>query len=159
MKYNLVWLCACLCVLTACRPGQKKAESDAVEVSRPAMRVTRQDSVAVTNMVTHFMDYLKEDKCDEAAAMIYELRQDDPREEPVILDEQAWKQMISYLKGLAVSEYHIEHILFKRANDNEVKCSIRVADSYTTNFYLKPVRFLGNWYLCLKDSSAGDKAL
>ena len=137
MKYNLLWLCVCLSVLIACQSRQRNIENNTIKASRPAMKVTQQDSIAVINMVSHFMDFLKEGKCDEAAAMIYELSKDNLQEEPTILDENSWKQMTSYLKELSVSEYHIEHIIFKQANDNEVKCSIQISNSYTTNVSIR----------------------
>ena len=43
--------------------------------------------------------------------------------------------------------------------DNEVRCTVYFTETRKTNWYFKPVRYLGNWKLCMKDSGMGDKAI
>ena len=61
--------------------------------------------------------------------------------------------------GKTLIAYKIDNIQFKEAEDNEVRCTVYFTETRKTNWYFKPVRYLGNWKLCMKDSGMGDKAI
>ena len=118
------------------------------------MYLTTKDTTAVKTLVTMFMDLTKRNSLDSAVAL---LRTPIPEQEPQSLDINKYQEVVKTLRQFPVIDYEIEHVIFKKAEDNEVKCRVRIANGTYTNWYFKPVRYIGRWSLCLKD--AGDKPL
>ena len=66
-----------------------------------------------------------------------------------------------------LSECHAPFLnyIFKEALDNEVRCKVilfpkndeKDTRPNTTTWYFKPVRFLGEWKLCFRSSTQGDR--
>lgn len=122
------------------------------------MVLTAQDTTVTTGLVSNFMDMLVAQDPQTAAAMLYTVDFDDPDCEPYPLtDEQiaGLQEMLS----TPVTDYEIAGCVFDTPDSNEIRCRVTVGGRFTTNWYFKPVRYIGNWYLCLKDSSTGDRSL
>ena len=90
--------------------------------------------------------------------MLYTVDIDDPNQEPYKVTQEQLKEMDLLLSN-PIKRYEIADYDFESAVRNEVRCRIFITDNVSTNLYFKPVRFLGTWYLCLKDSSEGDRPL
>ena len=95
---------------------------------------------------------------DAATDMLYTVDIDDPDQEPYKVTQEQLKEMDLLLSN-PIKRYEIADYDFESAVRNEVRCRIFITDNVSTNLYFKPVRFLGTWYLCLKDSSEGDRPL
>jgi len=144
---------ACLC---SCGGGDKAQTTATQEVNR--MSLTKQDTVTVTGLVSDFMERIVNHDKDAAAAMLYTVDFDDSDREPYPIPDMQREQLDQML-SLPVTSYEIAEYAFESADQNEVRCRVRINDRFTTNWYFKPVRYLGNWYLCIKDSSEGDRSL
>lgn len=135
--------------------GKEKAEALTPE---NRMVLTAQDTTVTMGLVSNFMDQILAQDPQTAAAMLYTVDFDDPDGEPYPLtDEQiaGMKEMLS----TPVTDYEIVGCVFDTPHSNEIRCRVTVGGRFTTNWYFKPVRYIGNWYLCLKDSSVGDRPL
>lgn len=152
---NLLLIVALLLCFCACHEKTKKSEEkDRNVVTERDMYLTAKDTTAVKTLVTMFMDLTKRNSLDSAVAL---LRTPIPEQEPQSLDINKYQEVVKTLGQFPVIDYEIEHAIFKKAEDNEVKCRVRIANGTYTNWYFKPVRYIGRWSLCLKD--AGDKPL
>ena len=151
---QLVILLAIVLGVAACREGKKApagAESTAGEVG---MYLTARDTAAVETLVKMFMDRALLGRLDSAAMLLrtYELHC-----QPQGLDSVGFRAVMETLGQFRVLGYEIEHVAFRSAGDNEVKCRVRVADDAYVSWRFKPVRYIGRWSLCLKE--AGDSTL
>lgn len=141
--------------LSACG-SKEKNESEAPVENK--MSLTAQDTTVTLGLVNDFMNRLVERDTKSAAAMLYTVDFDDPDQEPYPMTEEQIAELDQML-SMPVTEYEVAEYVFDTFNSNEVRCRVKVNDRFTTNWYFKPVRYLGNWYLCLKDSSQGDRSL
>lgn len=146
-----------LSLLAGC--GGKKVEiptNPSPEENR--MVLTAQDTTVTIGLVTDFMERVMARDTKSAAAMLYTVYYDDDSKQPYPLtDEQ--RAGLDQMLTMPVTGYEIADFVFDTPQTNEVRCRVRINDRFTTNWYFKPVRFLGNWYLCMKDSSEGDRPL
>ena len=153
---HIVWFLMLALCLGACREKTKNEKSS--EEARPnlerAMRLTAQDTVAVKTLVATFMDLAQRRRLDSAVML---LRTAKLHQQPQPLDANARKEIVDILGKFPVSDYEIVHIAFKNAGSNEVKCRVYAQTGHSTNWYFKPVRYIGRWSLCLKE--AEDKPL
>lgn len=122
------------------------------------MVLTSQDTTVTIGLVTDFMERIVARDVKSAAAMLYTVDFDDPDGEPYPLTEEQVASLDGML-SMPVTGYEIAEYVFDTAASNEVRCKVTVSDRFTTNWYFKPVRYLGDWYLCIKDSSQGDRPL
>ena len=122
------------------------------------MVLTSQDTTVTIGLVTDFMERIVARDVKSAAAMLYTVDLDDPDGEPYPLTEEQLSE-IDCMLSMPITGYEIAEYVFDTAASNEVRCKVTVSDRFTTNWYFKPVRYLGDWYLCIKDSSQGDRPL
>lgn len=101
----------------------------------------------------------------DAAIMLHETKADDPFAQPELLDNTQLKSVLHRLKAFPIYDYSITDYIFKEALDNEVRCKVilfpkndeKDTRPNTTTWYFKPVRFLGEWKLCFRSSTQGDR--
>lgn len=122
------------------------------------MVLTSQDTTITVGLVNDFMNRIVERDTKSAASMLYTVDYDDPDREPYPLTEEQLSE-IDRMLSMPVTGFEIAEFVFDTPESNEVRCKVTVSDRFTTNWYFKPVRYLGNWYLCIKDSSQGDRPL
>lgn len=139
--------------------GGKKTEIPAnPSPEENRMVLTSQDTTITVGLVTDFMERLMAHDTKSAAAMLYTVDFDDPDKEPYSLSDEQISELDAML-SMPVTGYEIAEYVFDTPDSNEVRCKVTVNDKFTTNWYFKPVRYLGNWYLCIKDSAQGDRSL
>ena len=150
MRQNsLLLILALLLCLVGCRERVKKTEEvDMKAVTERMMYLTAQDTAAVKTLVTMFMDLAKRNSLDSAVML---LRTMQPDQQPQPLNAAERQQVVEVLGQFPVLDYRIEHLKFKRAEENEVKCQVRISDRRYVNWSFNPVRYIGRWSLCLKD--------
>lgn len=151
---QLVIILAMMLGFAACREGQKTPATAKGTTNGAEMLLTAKDTAAVETLTKMFMDRAKRGRLDSAAMLLrtYELHR-----QPQGLDSAGFREVMATLGQFPVADYEIKAIVFHRPEDNEVKCRVRIANGTYTNWYFKPVRYIGRWSLCLKD--AGDKPL
>jgi hypothetical protein len=157
---HLIFLAALIALVASCSSkGSKQEEQNADDefVGMPEMVVNGQDSIAVKQLVDKFMDLAINKQYDAAAAMICDIEPDD--EQPLPIAGSKLDEVIGNLKALPITSYEIKNIIFKENDDNEVRCVVTINNQFQTAWYFKPVRYLGDWSLCLKNSIDGDHSL
>ena len=121
------------------------------------MALSKQDTLQVMNLVTDFMNALKDKRYADAVVMLHKVNPTSPYSQPELLDNKEIEKTMAELKHFPIRNYEIKEYTFKIAYDNEVKCVIETEPassdekSQTLKFRLKPVRYFGNWSLCLKN--------
>lgn len=142
----------------ACSSCGRKADTAADANPENRMSLTERDTTMTLALVHGFMDYVVAGKTDSAAAMLYTVDFDDDDREPYPLTSEQ-RSELDDLFAMPVARYEIADQTFSTAEQNEIRCRVFVNDRVSTNWYFKPVRYLGEWYLCLKDSSQGDRPM
>lgn len=147
----------CMLALTAaCR--QEKNAGD-IPGAYPAMLLSQKDTATVLGLVNRFMTFAQNKEYAEAAAMLCKMNASGAGHAPEALDSEDMRRVRTLFGLFPVRGYKIDKIQFKEAEDNEVRCTVYFTGDKKTNWYFKPVRYLGNWKLCMKDSGTGDKAI
>ena len=129
------------------------------------LAMTDQDTTAVVNLINQFFGMVESGNITDAVSMLYQDCDSDVYAEPELLDNEQIRRTTTLLKALPVVNHRIEYIKFSETYANEVKVSAIIAEAedgmpeVKTVFYFKPVDFMGNWRLCLVNSTEGDQRL
>ncbi|MBR1940361.1 MAG: hypothetical protein IJ845_03390 [Bacteroidaceae bacterium] len=123
------------------------------------MVVSHTDTLAIHQLVQQFMNYAVEKNYAEAAAMLYEIDDNDINQEPILLNNEKMESVRIALSKFPIDGYEINKMTLKEAKDNNVECTIHFFGTATTKWYFKPVRYLGEWRLCMLNSLTGDKPI
>lgn len=153
-------LTLCLMVFAGCsNKNNEKKDMKAIrdEVVLPTeMIVSQTDTDQVKNMVQHYLQCLQYNKVDEAMSMLYHLDKDN---KVVALPADIAAKQKKVLTTFAGKKYEIEHIIFHKDKDSEVKYNVILFDNKPgenkpnkVGFILRPVRQASKWYLALADS-------
>jgi hypothetical protein len=117
--------------------------------------MNKQDTIKALSLVSDFLEALKEKKYADAVLMLHEVNPENCFAEPVLLDNEKIEEAMQTLKQYPIKNYSIRDYQFKYTYDNTVRCVIEVekkeGNTQKMTFALKPVRYLGQWSLCLRD--------
>ena len=152
-------------LIVSCGQGGKKEERDDPSTVKQTMALSKKDTIKVLELTNQFMTAVKEQRYADAAIMLHETKADDPFAQPELLDNTQLKSVLHRLKAFPIYDYSITDYIFKEALDNEVRCKVilfpkndeKDTRPNTTTWYFKPVRFLGEWKLCFRSSTQGDR--
>lgn len=143
---------------TGCLSNSKQQETPE-SIEDPYKNFTsglvKEDTVAVTELVTKFMRLAQQEQYAEAAAMLYKLSPEDQWDEPLSLNNEEMDQVKTMLRQIPFTRFYISNLKFETALKNEVKCSITLkgtsttTESMQTNIYFNPINYLGGWRLCM----------
>ena len=158
MRKNIICLLALLgCILIAgCNSGKK--EDKRKEYIPLKMDVSSKDTVAVMQLSEKFMKLLQKEDYESALNMLYFLNKEG---EVVPLTAEQRQQQLGVFKVFPVIDYTNKGIIFNSEKDSQVKFEIQFTPSEedkpgaTTNFFLKPMRVNGEWFLTTYDSQTG----
>ena len=148
-----------LLFLAGCSEKKQKTYGEAKNdtVLPTLMDVSANDTAEVLKMVDSFTASLKADHVDGAVDMLYQLDNDSILPLPADMVKKH-RTVLSNIKGL---DYRIEHLIFFKETDSEVKVVAKLFDKKPGDtrpneigVILKPVRRNGIWYLTLADSNA-----
>lgn len=140
--------------MTACK---QQKESNVTATVETGIVMNANDSLMVMNLTTQFMDALKEKRYSDAVVMLHEVNKESVYSEPELLDNEKLNNALETLKRFSIRSYQFKDATFKVCYDNEVRFDIEL-DSQSEGgktkmlvFSLKPVRYWGEWRLCLRD--------
>lgn len=145
--------------------GCKSDKQKASNATGFELAMTDKDTTAIVNLVNNFFQAVESGEITDAVAMLYQDNNNDPYQEPTLLDNDQIQRMTSMLKALPIIEHHIDYVKFNEAYSNEVKVTAIIAKAegnmpeVKTVFYFKPYDFQGNWRLCVVDSEKGDERI
>lgn len=153
----LTFTAGVLLALTASCGKHDKQQSE-TPATENRMVLTEADTTTTLGMTREFMDRVMARQFDEAAAMLYTVDFNDPDQEPYPITAEMREEMQQMFQ-IPIKRYEIVDYIFDTPGNNEIQCKIYITDNAATNWYFKPVRYLGDWYLCMKDSSEGDRPM
>ncbi len=122
------------------------------------MVLTGQDTTLSIGLVREFMNHVIAGDPDGAASMLYIVDYDDEDREPYPITLEQ-RDRLAPMLSMPVTDYEIVDCIYKSPECNEVQCRVNIGGRISTNWYFKPVRYLGTWYLCVKESSNGDSPM
>lgn len=154
-KLSIVFVALLSVLLIACKSEKKKPAVDP-NLIQPEMLVTGEDTLQVRRLTKQYLHMLQEKDLDGAIAMLRYYDSDSITALPPQLEA---KERMVLGMFLGMSSYDIDHIIFFRDNDSEVKYTVTMFERTDENdrrpnkasFLLRPVRHLGQWYLTLAD--------
>ena len=124
------------------------------------MEMTTNDTAAVKQLVTQYLDLLKDGQLEQAVDMLNILKE----EKIAPLPERQRQDQLMVLKAFPVYSYQIDRYSFYKETDSEVSYYITVqdpakfAEPAKMNLMIRPVRENGKWYLTLANTRGEDKA-
>ncbi len=156
MMKRFIWMCVAVFFFAACQQNGKKQPAEPTDYS---MYLTKADTTIVLELVNTYMTHVKNQAYVDAAAMLFKSNSNKPHERPQLLDNDELQERIAALKAFPITDYKIESVKFDKAYNNEVRCSVVTPDGITLKWSFKPVRYVGQWALCLKDTASGDRPM
>ena len=154
-KFSIVFIAFISLLLVGCKSEKKKAEENPYLI-KPEMLVTGKDTLEVRRMTKQYLSMLQQKDLDGAISMLRYYEHDSITSLPPQLEA---KERMVLGMFLGMPSYDIDHIIFFRDNDSEVKYTVTMFERTDENdkrpnkasFLLRPVRHLGQWYLTLAD--------
>lgn len=127
--------------------------------------MTANDTASVIGLIDEFFTHVKAKDYDEAAAMLYKVNPNFPEGQPILLDDDQMREVISMLSTLPVLDYRIEYMKFTGSYENEVLCYVIIQKGtegipdITSKMFFRPMDFLGNWCLSIMNTTWGDRGI
>jgi len=154
-KLSIVFVALLSVLLIGCKSEKKKPEVNS-NLIQPEMLVTGEDTLQVRRLTKQYLHMLQENDLNGAIAMLRYYENDSIKSLPPQLEA---KERMVLGMFLGMTSYDIDHIIFFRDNDSEVKYTVTMFERTDENdrrpnkasFLLRPVRHLGQWYLTLAD--------
>lgn len=157
---KIVYLFACLVVvmsLASCGKKQQKPEKsiiDEIVESDPryssSMVRTADDTTAVMQLATQYLDLLSRNEINSAIDLLYELNSDSLS----VLSDKRREELINFYSTFPVIRYNIESYAIFTETNTEVRFTYNFLENKDDDKIpnvmrgcLCPVRFNGNWYL------------
>jgi len=160
MKFTRIILFMAAVALLASCGGKKTAEPTEELNGMPAMQTVGEDSVAVRQLVRDFMDQIVAGEYDMAMNMIKDtFRTDSLTGKPLELPADVREDYLNTFKEFNVTDYSIRRITFSDYDDNEVQCEVILDGAVPMNYYFKPIKCTGEWYLGIRDTNRGDRPM
>jgi hypothetical protein len=143
----LTWSCS--------EKKQQNKEENNLIITDPSYTFTKEDTAAVMDLVNQFIIRMQNKDIRAAVDMFSFLDGDSIKPlSPMFKQRQAMA-----LVGCSGVAYKIERLMFLTDRNNEVKLEVTLFEKpegdkrpNKTSFYLRPVRFEGQWYLTTKDN-------
>jgi len=156
-NYLLIALLAAV-LLVGCKGEKKQQKADVNEnLIKPEMVLSAQDTTEVRRLTRQFLHCLQEKDLVGAIRMLgyYEADSVGPLPRHLVQKESMVLGMF-----LGMPRYDIDHIIFFRDYDSEVKYTVTMFERTDSadrrpnkaSFLLRPVRNRGKWYLTLADT-------
>lgn len=127
--------------------------------------MTGKDSVSVKALIDQFFGYVKNKEYANAAGMLYRIDPDNPKGQPILLDNEEMAEVRSMLEMIPMVDYRIEYMKFTDSYENEVLCYVIMQKGtdgmpdISTKMFFRPMDYLGNWCLSIMNTTWGDRGV
>ena len=152
-RLSILFVALAALLLTACKNDKPQGYRPSTEL-KPEMVVTAKDTAAVRGLCAQFFRHLKQKDLKSAMEMLHYYEADSIAPLPMSLGQKEAMTLGMFL-GM---KYDIDHIIFLKDYDSEVKYTVTMFDKdkddprpNKTSFLIRPVRHRGQWYLTLAD--------
>lgn len=155
-KYFFVVFTLLIC---ACSTQKKQDNVETAESETLEYNATNADSTRVEELITEFMELVKSGEYDLAIDKIYLQDENDIYAQPASFSDESRKGLKTMLEFNPVYSYYLEDYIFKTASETQITVNIKVADfngkdsGRTTKLAFYPVCYVGDWILCMRQSS------
>ena len=144
-------------LLIGCKGEQKKKTDENPNLIKPQMVLRSQDTTQVRRLTRQFLHCLQQKDVPGALNM---LRRYDHGEVRTLEPAEASKQAMVFGMFAGMPSYDIDHIIFYKEDDSEVKFTVTMFERTDSadrrpnkaSFLIRPVRIGGEWYLTLADT-------
>lgn len=144
-----------LFLVASCKRQKTVKELEQDYIIQPVDSFTSVDSSEVSNLVNQFIDRLNQKDIKGAVSMLSFLNEDTI----IPLNRDMAIRQANALHNMQGIRYDVEKMQFMEDKDNIVKVKVVLFEKAagderpnTLNFYLKPVRYDGHWYLTTVDN-------
>lgn len=154
-KLSIVFVALIAMLMIGCKKSEKSQGVKPSTELKPEMVVTAKDTVAVKQLCAQFFSKLKQKDLRGAVGMLRYYEADSVAPLPAVLEAKE-ATILGMFLGM---KYDIDHIIFLKDYDSEVKYTVTMFDKTDpndkrpnkTSFLIRPVRVRGQWYLTLAD--------
>ena len=155
-KLSIVFIALMSVLLIGCKGEQKKQTGENPYLIRPEMHLSSHDTTQVRRLVRQYLYLLEQKDLDGAISMLRYYDHDSIA--PLPRTVEAKERMVLGM-FLGMPKYDIDHIIFYRDNDSEVKYTVTMFERTDSadrrpnqaSFLIRPVRQAGQWFLTLAD--------
>ena len=142
-------------LLVGCKSEQKKKADVDPNLIKPEMVLSSEDTVQVRRLVKQYLHLLEQKDLNGAISMLRYYEHDSIAPLPPQLEAKE-RMVLGMFLGMKAD---IDHIIFFRDNDSEVKYTVTMFERTDpkdkrpnkASFLIRPVRYLDEWYLTLAD--------
>ena len=159
MKKNLfftILIVLILCMVYSC--GKKKKSLDEYRdeyLTKPAISLTQSDSTEVRALVDNYLQLLRDNHFEDAVDMLYYMN--GPKIIP--MPKELKQRQLSMIRRFRGVRYDLQRIVYSQEYDNIACYMVTLFEKEkndprpnTAQFFLKPVRIDGRWYLTMADA-------
>lgn len=159
MKKNLfftILMVLALCVVCSC--GKKKKTLDDYReeyLTKPAISLTQSDSTEVRALVDNYLQLLRDNQFEDAVDMLYYMN----GAKIIPMPKELKQRQLAMIKRFRGVKYDLQRIVYSQEYDNIACYVVTLFEKQkgdprpnTAQFFLKPVRIDGRWYLTMADT-------
>ena len=154
-KFSIVFIVLMSVLLVGCKSEQKKKADVDPNLIKPEMVLSSEDTVQVRRLVKQYLHLLEQKDLNGAISMLRYYEHDSIAPLPPQLEAKE-RMVLGMFLGMKAD---IDHIIFFRDNDSEVKYTVTMFERTDpkdkrpnkASFLIRPVRYLDEWYLTLAD--------
>ena len=155
-KLSIVFVALLSIALVACKSEKKDVKPEVnPNLIQPEMHLSADDTTQVRRLVKQYLNRLEQKDLDGAMSMLRYYDHDSISLLPRTVAAKE-RMVLGMFLGMKAD---IDHIIFFRDNDSEVKYTITLFERTDENdkrpnkasFLIRPVRQAGQWYLTLAD--------
>ena len=154
-KLSIAFIALTALLLVSCKSEQKKQAEVNPNLIQPEMHLSKQDTTEVRTLTMQFFDRLKQKDLNGAITMLNYYENGSIVPLPPELEAKE-RMALGMFLGM---KYDIDHIIFFKDDDSEVKYTVTMFEKEDDNdrrpnkasFLIRPIRYLGKWYLTLAD--------
>ena len=161
MKKNLfftILMVLALCMVFSCGKKKKTLEDYREEyLTKPAYSLTQSDSTEVRALVDNYLQLLRDNQFEEAVDMLYYMN----GSKIIPMPDELKKPQLTMIKRFRGVKYELDRIVYSKEYDNIACYVVTLFEKQkndprpnTAQFFLKPVRVDGRWYLTMADSQS-----
>ena len=153
-KLSIVFIALLAVLFIGCK-SEKNQGTKPSTVLKPKMELTSKDTAAVRGLCKQFFLKLKQKDLEGAMSMLHYWSNGSIGDLPYDLGQKEAMTLGMFL-GM---QYDIDHIIFLKDDDSEVKYTVTMFEKTDPNdkrpnkvsFLIRPVRYKSKWYLTLAD--------
>ena len=161
MKKNLfftILMVLALCMVFSCGKKKKTLEDYREEyLTKPAYSLTQSDSTEVRALVDNYLQLLRDNQFEEAVDMLYYMN----GSKIIPMPDELKKPQLTMIKRFRGVKYELDRIVYSKEYDNIACYVVTLFEKQkndprpnTAQFFLKPVRVDGHWYLTMADTQS-----